>query len=540
MQLRMWMYDLAREQTPTFETLDRLCRLSLESGYNALGLYLEHRFAYPSFPWAAGKDAVTPEMIRDLERRYPNLQLVPFINVLGHMEGIIYAEEGVQYACERFKGMQAEPTDPAVFELAERLIHDTIAAFSSDLIQIGGDETFQLGHGPRSAAAVREFEAAGATDGKAELYGRHFGRLSELVIAAGRTPGVWGDMFYDHPTALAHLPKSTVIFDWQYFRTAEYTAQRFRDAGYPVVLCPSIQTYSATWCQLAQSERNVTENAASAERCGDLGVCVTTWEGGLFGNYETLLPAIKASGGILANPPDVHPDPVTATWPTTGLGGEEATDIYAKATDAPHFLRAYLELGENGEEWARLMGIELQTAGGIFAYSGHRSQIKSRMLLYSNPFLLWLRHREDILGEPGDRAFEILDRALYFAPDSAYRGVSEVGKLAIEFVRFTEAARQAYAAGHPGRATTELAVTRQIFENLEKIAKSNHLRFGGSLADIERCIIAREHVERVIRRVKQYGDRSLGYLPSFETLTHPKFVPHDQANWWLINDWGNE
>jgi len=536
----MWMYDLAREQTPTLEVLDRLCRLSLDAGYNALGLYLEHRFAFPSLPWAAGKECVTPQMIRHLQREYPTLQLVPFINVLGHVEGLIYSEPGERYANERFKGMQGEPTDPNFMRLCEQMVDDTIAIFSSEMIHIGGDETFQLGKGPRSEAKVKEYEAAGAVDGKAELYGRHFGPLAERVLQAGRQPAIWGDMIYDHPTALDHLPKNTVIFDWQYFRTAEFTAQRFRDAGYPVVLCPSIQCYSATWCHLAQSERNVAENAYAAQRHDDLGVCVTTWEMGMFGNYETLLPAIEGAGQILRDVPPVMPDPVTETWPTTGLGGDAAEPTYARETQAPYFLKAYLRLGENGEEWARMMGIELQTAGGIFGYSGHRSQLKSRLLMYSNPFLLWVRDRDTLLGDPGDRAFDILDRAIYFAPDSAYRGVSEFGKMAIEFVRFTEAARQAYAAGHPGRATTELAVCRQIFENLEKIAKANHFRFGGSLADIERCRIAREHTEKVMRRINQYGDSSLGYLPSFETLTHPKFVPHDQGNWWLVNDWGNE
>jgi hypothetical protein len=66
------------------------------------------------------------------------------------------------------------------------------------------------------------------------------------------------------------------------------------------------------------------------------------------------------------------------------------------------------------------------------------------------------------------------------------------------------------------------------------------LNIGGSLADIERCRIAREHVERVIRRIKEYGDGSLGYLPAFEHITHPKFMPHDQGCWWLINKWANE
>jgi hypothetical protein len=77
-------------------------------------------------------------------------------------------------------------------------------------------------------------------------------------------------------------------------------------------------------------------------------------------------------------------------------------------------------------------------------------------------------------------------------------------------------------------------------DDLARIAKGNLIRFGGSPADIERTIVAKEHVERAMRRIKAYGDGSLGYLPSFETIVHPKFVPHDQGNWWLINRWANE
>ncbi|MFO0045667.1 MAG: hypothetical protein ACK53G_09545, partial [Armatimonadota bacterium] len=112
MKLRMWMYDLAREQTPSYEYLRKLCQLSLDSGYNALGLYLEHRFAYPSAPWVAGKDALTPEVVKQLQQDFPTLQLVPFINLLGHFEGFMYSEEGANFACERFTGLQADPTHP--------------------------------------------------------------------------------------------------------------------------------------------------------------------------------------------------------------------------------------------------------------------------------------------------------------------------------------------------------------------------------------------------------------------------------------------
>jgi tetratricopeptide (TPR) repeat protein len=227
------------------------------------------------------------------------------------------------------------------------------------------------------------------------------------------------------------------------------------------------------------------------------------------------------------------------TVPASGELGKSQAE-YRASTEAPEFLRSYLRVSERYEEWARLMGIELQQCGRIFAYGGIRSSLKARFLLYSNPFLLWLRNCEDLCGSKGDQALEVLERAIAVAPDAATRGVSEFVRIAIEFVRHVEDAHAAYAAGRPGEAANALAPARAGFDDLARIAQAANLRIGGSLADIERCRTAKEQVERVIRRIKDYGDGSLGYRPSFETLTHPKFVPHDQANWWLINDWANE
>src|SRR5687768_16371966 len=97
MQLRMWMYDLAREQAPTLDHLRGFLDMTREAGYNAVGLYMEHRFAYPSAPWAAGKGCVTREMVRALVSEYPDIQIVPFLNLLGHFEGMLYTDEGKRY-----------------------------------------------------------------------------------------------------------------------------------------------------------------------------------------------------------------------------------------------------------------------------------------------------------------------------------------------------------------------------------------------------------------------------------------------------------
>ncbi|MFY9234412.1 MAG: family 20 glycosylhydrolase [Fimbriimonadaceae bacterium] len=513
MRLRMWMYDLAREQSPTLNHLRLLLDMTREAGYNAFGLYMEHRFAYPSTPWAHGKGCVTPDTVRTLIREYPEVQIIPFVNLLGHFEGMLYTEDGKQYRESLMQGMQACPSKPEFVSLCERLIDDVADIFSSEIIHIGGDETWQLGACARCEDKVEDV-------GKAELYGSHFGPLARRVIEKGRRPAVWGDMFLDHPEALEHMPRETLIFDWHYFKGPLETAKAFMGKGFEVVCCPTIQNYNAMWMHLPQSEENVRQHAQVAADLGAYGVCVTTWEMGLFGSYETLLPAIRACGDLLPLSP--------MNGGERGSGGEGA------------FLKSYLRESERYEEWARLMGVELQSAGGVFALDGHRNRLKSRLLLYSNPFLAWMHHAEELCGEVGDKALDVIERALAVAPNEATKGISLAARSAIEFVRLAEAARKEYAAGKPESAIGKLSPARQLFDDLANVARRTHERIGGSLADIERCKAAKEHVERVISRIRQYGDGILGYLPAFEMIAHPKFVPHDQAAWWLINRWGNE
>ena len=98
----MWTYDLAREQSASPGTLYPIANLSLDAGYNALGLYFEHRFASPCAAWAHGKGCLTPEIVRGLGAEFPSLRLIPFLNLLGHMEGFLYTEKGSGFAEERF------------------------------------------------------------------------------------------------------------------------------------------------------------------------------------------------------------------------------------------------------------------------------------------------------------------------------------------------------------------------------------------------------------------------------------------------------
>jgi hypothetical protein len=506
MRWKMWMVDLAREQAVTLDHLYRYASVALDSGYRQLGLYVEHRFAYPSAPWATGKASLTPEMVKNLQSEFPSLEIVPFINLLGHVEGFIYAQEGRNWRAEKYRGLQASPSAPGFQEFVRGILEDTMRAFSSEMIHIGGDETSQLDAHPRDRAKAEATKG----DGKAAIYADHFGPLIERVVQEGRVPGLWADMALEHPGLLSSLPREAVLFDWQYDQGLGGTSPRLKEAGFQVVGSPTLHVYNAPWMHLNPADANVRQVSQDVQLLGLDGVCLTTWEFGLFSAADTLFPAVQGASEIIDSP-----------------------------SSAPHLLESYPK-DSGSREWADLMGVRLPKLGSPFGYPSIRSPLKCRFLLWRNPFLLWTHHADELRGEVGLEAIQICTRAMAASTDEGEKGVCHFVRSAVEFCRMADEAADRYDAGEIERAISCLAPTRQLFDDLEKTAKKSLVRIGGSLADPERCRAAKEHVEVVIKRLRQYGEGQLGYRPAFDILTNPRFVPHDQGAWWLINRWGND
>ncbi|MEM4409374.1 MAG: hypothetical protein QXI19_11605, partial [Candidatus Caldarchaeum sp.] len=137
-----WSYDIAREQNPHETFLTEILARSLNAGYNAIGLYMEHRFAYPSAPWAVGPGALTPQQVSHLqdEFRPKGLRIIPFLNTLGHMEGFIRAEGGQRFAeGEGEWSLQICPSRSEGREFARSLVMDAMKVFQDEWIHLGGD-----------------------------------------------------------------------------------------------------------------------------------------------------------------------------------------------------------------------------------------------------------------------------------------------------------------------------------------------------------------------------------------------------------------
>lgn len=129
----------------------------------------------------------------------------------------------------------------------------------------------------------------------------------------------------------------------------------------------------------------------------------------------------------------------------------------------------------------------------------------------------------------------IAERALHVAPSEEYKVPPLLLRAIVEFATIVETAKQEFEAGRPESAVASLAPLRGLFEDLAKVAARSHERIGASLADVYRCRGAIEAIERVIRRIREFGAGELGYVPAWDVLVHPMFMPHDQGCWWLIN-----
>jgi hypothetical protein len=496
MQLIAWSYDLAREQWADERTLtDRLER-SAQAGYNALGLYLEHRFAYASAPWAAAPGALTPDAAGALQQcaRQRSVRIIPLLNTLGHMEGFIRSEAGAWLAEGPAPGalsLQMCATREDGRALARGLVADVLEAFDDEWVHLGGDETRQLGQCPRCAARVADVSKAG-------LYAEYYGPLCRWVLERGRRPCLWGDMLIEHPEALHAIPRETVIFDWHYEQRPGPSTAIFRQRGYDVVCCPALRTYDASWCHGPASAATIDAHAEDARQLGALGVCLTTWECCCFSEYESVMPLIYAAGRRLA-----------------------------RAADWSEAIAA--EGGAGYVEAARLLGAMIPQAVP-FLSPGSGRRLRDRLVIRQDPFQLWRDWRDEACGDVGDTLLALAERAAAMLPDdSPLRFPCTLHAAAVRWVRHVEQARRHYANGDSNACLEALQRGAERLGEL-RLGLTRVSQRGGSEADLHRLDRLLERVRVVCARIAALP-RQGAWRPAFETLLHPAYLPGAQAAW---------
>ena len=293
------MLDVSRDRVPTMKTLREIVDLLARCRYNQLQLYTEHTFAYSAHRdvWEEA-DPLTPAEVRKLDAycRMQGVELVANQNSFGHMERWLtlpgynrlakFPNGGAVTPWGAVKKFPTtlDPGNPGSLELVDGLFEELLPNFTSNLVNVGCDETFEI-------------------DDPEEYLGFLL-KVCDCVRRRGRRPMFWGDIVLRHPELIERLPKDLIALDWGYEAGHPFDREcaAFAASGLDFYVCPG----TSSWRSLGGRVENMRENLEAAERAGRVpgakGYLVTDW--GDWGHWQPLaasLPGIILGGAFAAS-----------------------------------------------------------------------------------------------------------------------------------------------------------------------------------------------------------------------------------------------
>lgn len=287
------MLDISRNKVPTMDTLFALVDLLASWKINQFQLYTEHTFAYRNHPevWAEASPMTGEEILAlDAFCRERFIELVPNQNSFGHMRHWLVHDrynplaecpEGCDTRWRYFdEPFSLCPLDPGSLELVRGLFNELLPHFTSRQLNVGCDETVDLGQG-RSKEAVEEH-------GEGRVYLDFLLKIYREVKARGYTMQFWGDIIMEHPELTPELPRDAIALEWGY--DAEHPFDEhgatFAASSVPFYVCPG----TSTWNTIAGRTENAIGNLRNAAENGLLhgavGYLNTDW--GDSGHWQPL------------------------------------------------------------------------------------------------------------------------------------------------------------------------------------------------------------------------------------------------------------
>ena len=298
------MLDISRDRVPTMDTLKRLIDLWSELKINQVQLYTEHTFAYPAhrIVWQEASP-ITPEEAEELDCycRQRAIELVPMQNSFGHMERWLkheaysgLAEISGSFA-DPWGGIRHFPTtlnplDPGSLELLRSLYEELLPHFTSNMINVGADEPFELGQGRSKEACERR--------GIGRVYLEFMLKIHEELSRRGKIMQFYGDIILHHPELISELPRDVIAWDWGYEADHPFAEESrlFARAGVPFYVCPGTGTWNTLGGRWNTARQNILNAATEGRAAGAAGLMITDW--GDNGHWQQL--PVSYPGYLLA------------------------------------------------------------------------------------------------------------------------------------------------------------------------------------------------------------------------------------------------
>jgi hexosaminidase len=306
------MLDLSRDRVPTmrhlYDTIDLLADLK----FNHLQFYTEHTFAYAGHErvWT-GWSPITPDQARTLSAyaAVQGIDLAANQNCFGHMVPWLRHPEYAHLAethgdwmfdiWPRSGPFSLCPTDPASLDLVRDLLSQLLPCYGSPWVNIGCDETFDVGFG-RSADAV-------AQRGRGTVYLEFVAKVARIVLDAGKRPQFWGDIALSHPECIPQIPADLTALAWGYEPDSPFTqwGKMLTSTNNPrdFWVCPGTSTWRAITGRTTERRGNLTAAATAGLTYGASGFLACDWgDSGHHQQWPIVMHALADAAQAAWNP----------------------------------------------------------------------------------------------------------------------------------------------------------------------------------------------------------------------------------------------
>lgn len=288
-QVRGAMLDVSRDRIPTMAEFDRIIDTLSELKFNHLQLYTEHTFAYAGHEAAwQGWSPITPDEACRLDERCAaaGIELAANQNCFGHLAHWLrlpaYRELAETHGDWMFDVWPRSgpfslcPTDPRSLALVEDWLSQLLPCFRSGLVNIGCDETYDVGWG-RSRAACEQ--RGGGAAGRIEVYLEFVASVCGVVRRLGKRPMLWADVALSHPRSVRALPEDAIALAWGYEPDAPFEAwcRTLLEAGIEPWVCPGTSSWRSIAGRTAERRANIARAAGHGLSAGATGVLVCDW-----------------------------------------------------------------------------------------------------------------------------------------------------------------------------------------------------------------------------------------------------------------------
>jgi len=268
---------------PTMETLYHLVDMLSEWKINQLQLYTEHTFAYFAHPivWE-NASPMTGEDIMALDAYCKSrfVELVPNQNSFGHMERWLKHDKYNSMAeapkgCDTIWGWRPAfslcPGDKRTIPLVAGLFDELLPHFTSGMLNVGCDETVDLGCG-RSKKACKE-------RGKGRVYLDFLLQIHRLVEDRGKKMQFWGDIIIQHGELIPELPSNVIALEWGYEYDHPFPEHSaiLGKSGVPFYVCPGTSSWNTICGRTDNTIGNIANAAKNGLKNGAIGMLNTDW-----------------------------------------------------------------------------------------------------------------------------------------------------------------------------------------------------------------------------------------------------------------------